>query len=129
MVIAEPPNQPQPRPVGPPLDPNAGQPAKEVVVVLERVLDSNMRALERYTPQPYPGAITVFRASVRLIEPYQDEYLGWKPVARGGIELEIIPGRHSAFDAKLFGQALDRHLRRAQNRVGGGVESQGVVVS
>ena len=115
IIISEPPNQKQTRPAGPVrrLDDNPN----EVVDVLEKVLKSNMLAVERYVPQPYPGLITLFRATVGLVEPYQDKYLGWEPVARGGIELEIIPGRHSQFDTRLLANALDRHLRRVQKRV------------
>jgi FkbH-like protein len=114
MVVSPPKNQSQPKPAGPVRDLKAEP--NRAIEVLERVRDANMRAVERYTPKPFPGKITLFRASIRMSEPYQDKYLGWKPVAAGGIEMEIVPGHHSGFDRRELGEALDRHLRRAQNQ-------------
>jgi thioesterase domain-containing protein len=81
---------------------------------LQRVHDANLRAGERYVPGPYPGKITIFRAADPIKEPYQDEFLGWRIVARGGIVVEVIPGHHAAFDRRVHGEILDRHLREAQ---------------
>jgi len=114
MVVSPPKNQSQPKPAGPMRDLKAEP--NRAIEVLERVRDANMRAVERYTPKPFSGKITLFRASIRMSEPYQDKFLGWKPVAAGGIEMEIVPGHHSGFDRRELGEALDRHLRRAQNQ-------------
>jgi FkbH-like protein len=114
MFVAAPENQSQPKPAGPALD-LKGE-SNRAIDVLERVRDANMRAVERYTPQPYSGTITLFRAAVRMNEPYQDEFLGWKPVAAGGIDIEIVPGHHSGFDRRELGEALNRHLLRAQEQ-------------
>jgi thioesterase domain-containing protein/aryl carrier-like protein len=114
MFVAAPENQSQPKPAGPSLDLKGEN--NRAVNTLERVRDANMRAVERYTPQPYSREITLFRASIRMAEPYQDEFLGWKPVAMGGIEMEIVPGHHAGFERRELGEALNRHLLRAQKQ-------------
>lgn len=86
----------------------------------QRVRDANYRAGWGYVPAPYRGRITLFRAATRMLEPYRDRYLGWGPVAAGGIDLEVIPGRHAAFDRVVHGEILDRYLRQAQNKVAQG---------
>jgi len=89
--------------------------ANDPLEILRRVHDANLRAGQRYTPAPYAGKITVFRASTRKAEPYQDDYLGWGPVAKGGIDVEVIPGRHSDYEPRVHAQMLDQHLRLAQS--------------
>lgn len=86
----------------------------------QRVRDANYRAGWGYVPAPYRGRITLFRAATRMLEPYRDRYLGWGPVAAGGIDLEVIPGRHAAFDRVVHGEILDRYLRQAQNKAAQG---------
>jgi FkbH-like protein len=115
MIVSEPENQSQPKPAG--LERGKNSQPNRAIDVLERVRDANMRAVERYIPSPYPGKITLLRASIRMKEPYQDDYLGWKPLAAGGIEVEIVPGEHSGFDRRDLAAALDRHLRKAQSQV------------
>jgi FkbH-like protein len=89
--------------------------ANDPLEILRRVHDANLRAGQQYTPLPYKGKITVFRAATRKAEPYQDNYLGWGPVAKGGIDVEVIPGRHSDYEPRVHAQMLDQHLRLAQN--------------
>jgi FkbH-like protein len=114
MFVAAPENQSQPKPKGPDMG-RIGEP-KKAVEVLERVREANMRAVERYVPQAYRGKITLFRAAIRMSEPYQDDYLGWRPVAAGGIDVEVVPGQHSGFDRRELADALNRHLLRAQQQ-------------
>ncbi len=44
----------------------------------------HLSLLDRYNPEPYPGVITMFRATQNdLIDPYR----GWKDVAKGGMKI------------------------------------------
>jgi thioesterase domain-containing protein len=80
----------------------------------QRVRDANYRAGWAYVPSPYFGKITLFGAATRMQEPYQDPFYGWKPLAIGGLDIEIVPGRHASFDREVHGKLLDRYLREAQ---------------
>jgi FkbH-like protein len=92
-----------------------GADTKDPLDILARVHDANLRAGERYVPALYHGKITIFSAAERKVEPYQDHFLGWAPVAMGGIEIAVIPGRHAAFDRGMHGEVLERYLRQAQS--------------
>jgi len=92
-----------------------GADTKDPLGILARVHDANLRAGESYVPAPYHGKITVFCAAQRKVEPYQDRFLGWAPVAIGGIEMAVIPGHHAAFDRGVHGEVLARYLRQAQS--------------
>jgi acyl transferase domain-containing protein len=63
---------------------------------LHRAKDVNWFAALRYEALPYPGRITLFRASVPLnfIDMPADRELGWGPVAKAGVEVHEIPGTH-----------------------------------
>jgi thioesterase domain-containing protein/acyl carrier protein len=56
----------------------------------------NLFASLRYVAQPYPGRITMFRATggITLEEPRYGEFLGWQNIAQGGVEVCEVPGNH-----------------------------------
>jgi hypothetical protein len=54
------------------------------------------RASLAYRPRPYPGKITLFRASDQPIEYEAEPDLGWGTVAQGGVEIYDVPGDHWA---------------------------------
>ncbi|MFN2384830.1 MAG: amino acid adenylation domain-containing protein [Thermoanaerobaculia bacterium] len=62
----------------------------------QKVELSTRRALGTYVPQPYPGKITMFRASKQPIFFPADPTLGWQRVALGGVEVHEVPGHHGA---------------------------------
>jgi thioesterase domain-containing protein/acyl carrier protein len=49
---------------------------------------------QAYTPKPYPGRVTLFRAAGRTAEYGNDPALGWEEVVRGEIEIITVPGDH-----------------------------------
>ncbi|MFB2921068.1 non-ribosomal peptide synthetase [Aerosakkonema funiforme] len=53
---------------------------------------ANRAAKARYTPQVYPGAITLFRAKTQLLEWYFGSKLGWEYLTEKGVESYEIPG-------------------------------------
>ncbi|HHC29983.1 MAG TPA: non-ribosomal peptide synthetase, partial [Rhodobacterales bacterium] len=57
---------------------------------------ANDLARQAYTPAPYAGAITVFRADENVFdsEAARESGLGWKPVSAGPFELVDVPGDH-----------------------------------
>ena len=118
LLVSEPKNETQPEPVGPEL--TEGQEETEFIRTLERVRDATQAAVEAYIPIRYPGKITVLRAKTRIVEPYGDYYLGWVPIAGGGIACEVFEGDHVNFSHNPnFGPTLDRLLREAQSPYSG----------
>ncbi len=57
------------------------------------------QASAQYQPRPYPGAITLFRATERSPQSVffkLDESNGWRSAARGGIRIIDVPGGHTS---------------------------------
>src|SRR5262249_25425481 len=53
------------------------------------------RAVGRYQPRTYPGALTLFRATDRQVTGTYSRTLGWGRLARGGIRVIDVPGNHA----------------------------------
>jgi thioesterase domain-containing protein len=62
-----------------------------------RVFQANMKATLEHRPQPYPGKVTLFRASQqqKTHDLSDDPLLGWGALAQGGVEVHPIPGDHA----------------------------------
>ena len=69
-----------------------------------------LRAREAYSPTPYPGRITLFRAQ-RQPRGITDPYLGWGTLARGGVEVVGVPGTHVSIMSEPRLSALGDALR------------------
>ncbi|WP_375511203.1 amino acid adenylation domain-containing protein [uncultured Nostoc sp.] len=61
---------------------------------LLQVFKVNLNAMSRYTPQPYPGQVTLFCASEKAVEAIQDQSQSWSELAAGGIKVHEIKGDH-----------------------------------
>jgi thioesterase domain-containing protein len=57
---------------------------------LLQVFQANVRADSHYSPQKYPGQVTLFKTATH----YQDSTWGWGDIAAKGVELHQIPGHH-----------------------------------
>jgi amino acid adenylation domain-containing protein len=75
-------------------------------------------AAMKYQPRPWPGEITVFRASVQPDSRMPDD-LGWSSVAMGGVDVREVPGDHFA----IF---HDPHIQILAERVRQRLEGAGV---
>jgi thioesterase domain-containing protein len=53
------------------------------------------RAVRKYHPRSYPGAVTLFRATDRRVTGTYSRTLGWRRLAQGGIRVIDVPGTHS----------------------------------
>ncbi len=61
---------------------------------VRRLMELHMLALIDYTPPEYPGRVTLFRIQrLPLFTSYGPE-VGWERLARGGVDLHIVPGAH-----------------------------------
>jgi thioesterase domain-containing protein/acyl carrier protein len=61
---------------------------------LKTKLIANMWAVARYTPQPYPGQITLFIAEEGSPIISCDPRLNWEKLATDGLKIYSIPGSH-----------------------------------
>jgi len=64
------------------------------------VLSLNLKAIREYSPPPYPGAMTLFRAEKGSLGLSQEVFaameptLGWAKKNVGQVEVETVPGYH-----------------------------------
>jgi epothilone polyketide synthase D len=64
--------------------------------VTDKGLQSHFQVLGDYQPEPYPGEMTLFRASQSRWLPYS-RIGGFKEIARGGLRVHVTPGNHHTF--------------------------------
>jgi len=67
-------------------------------------------ALLDYTPQPYPGRITLFRAVATLQDEAADPAMRWSTLAQGGLEVHLLDSPHEIID-EPYVQVLAEKLR------------------
>jgi thioesterase domain-containing protein len=78
-----------------------------------KMMESNLRALQEYTPKHYPGRLTLFRSTTRPLLHSQAADLGWSEWVTGGVEILSIPGHHASVLKEPSVQVLARTLRSA----------------
>ncbi|MEW5925955.1 MAG: amino acid adenylation domain-containing protein [Gemmatimonadota bacterium] len=89
---------------------------------LYAVFGANLAALHAYPARPYGGAVLLLRAAEH--DPADAGSAGWERVARGGVELHVVPGSHftlvrephAAALAALLGRRLDGRAGPAPHR-------------
>ncbi len=85
---------------------------------LKEVKNACRRASVRYEPKPYPGCVTLFRASERALRGVDDPQAGWSEWAGGGVEVHTVAGTHVSIVAdphvRLLAEELRGCLERAQ---------------
>jgi hypothetical protein len=81
-------------------------------------LDSYVRALRAYRPEPYPGRITLLRSRTLALGIPPPLDLHWGTLALGGVEVRVIRGDHNTIlqppRVAALAQALDETLAAAQ---------------
>ena len=77
---------------------------------------SVLKAKTVYVPRPYPGKITLFRASRQPAWFYPDPLLGWGRLGEGGIEVHEVPGYHGALAHEPRVAVLARELEECLAR-------------
>ncbi|MEL6985477.1 MAG: thioesterase domain-containing protein, partial [Actinomycetota bacterium] len=62
---------------------------------IRRFIEDNVQAQLSYHYEPYPGRLLVLKAGDDPLAPAQAEAgMGWRQVALGGVEVDIVPGGH-----------------------------------
>jgi len=69
-------------------------PVQPLPEIYQRIDQIDRAALRRYSPQPYSGVITLFRAREKDPKQFYDAHLGWKYLAEGSLSIHDVPGHH-----------------------------------
>ena len=80
-------------------------------VAEQDVTTANRIATRRYTPDFYPGSVTLFRSTEAIGPIFLDPRLGWQVLAAGGLEILDVPGLHHAMFDEPHVQVLAARLR------------------
>lgn len=84
-----------------------GQPLPTDIQRNHKAID---RALRTYVAKPYQGKLTLFRASRQPSGIVADETLGWRGMARCGLEIYEVPGVHGAVTVDPYAKFLAEKL-------------------
>jgi thioesterase domain-containing protein/acyl carrier protein len=81
-------------------DPPHGQPRQQDALSerrnhLIRILETNIRALQLYTPRPFDGSVTLYRAAEEE-DARSEDPLNWRGLVLRGFEVRNIPTVHKA---------------------------------
>jgi thioesterase domain-containing protein len=81
-------------------------------------MEASRLAALRFVTKPYKGHLHVFRAKVRHEDPYDNEALGWRSLALGGVIVFEIDGDHESIfrqpGVAAIAEALDKSIRCVQ---------------
>ena len=71
------------------------------------------RAATTYEPKPYPGQVTLFRATEQPRGICPNQTLGWGPLVQGGLKIYSTPGHHGAIVREPRSRVLAQQLTDA----------------
>ena len=74
-------------------------------------LEAHSRALAGYAPHTYTGPMTLIRARTLRLTAWAPPDLGWRPLAKGGLDIRMVPGAHDNILAEPRVEALAQQLR------------------
>jgi amino acid adenylation domain-containing protein/FkbM family methyltransferase len=87
-------------------------------VIFEILALEHGKLVQKYSPRQYDGAVVLFRASKQLSGIKADEFLGWKGVLNGNLEVLEAPGHQQNLlvepNVSRLAQLLTAKLKAAQ---------------
>ena len=75
------------------------------------VLSRMEKAIMTYTPEIYPGRVTLFVATRRVEKSAGETDFGWGTVSGGGLDIRVVPGDHSTIFDDVNIRCLASELR------------------
>jgi aspartate racemase len=81
-----------------------------------KIARAQQRALREYTPQLYPGCLTLFRARMQPLLSSHHPDKGWSRLAGGGLKIKVVPGNHLAMLQEPHVKILAKELRACLER-------------
>jgi hypothetical protein len=100
----------------------------ELEKTLSRVMYASRLAAGRFVPKPYSGHLLIFRAKQHDEDPYEDDALGWRPLALGGVTTYEIDGDHMTIFRKPKVNEIAKILDEAQ-RVENPAQQEGILAA
>ena len=75
------------------------------------IFEAHIRALQDYQPRPSPVPITLFRASAQMLSHLaMDPTLGWSGLAKGDVQVHVVPGTHRSITTEPLVRQLAKAL-------------------
>jgi thioesterase domain-containing protein len=87
---------------------------------LLHVFKANVRALNEYLPQHYPGRITLFKAGEQFGNDSPNPTSGWNRIAADGLDLQIVDGNHYSMLSEPHLTILSGKIRAYLNQAEAG---------
>ena len=91
-----------------------------MMYIFESLSIDHKKAMHEYVPRPYSGDVILFRASKQLAGQNSDEFLGWKRVLRGNLDVCEVPGHQQTLllqpNVSTLAKAVSGRLKTAQLR-------------
>ena len=88
--------------------------SQSVATTIRGIEEHNYMAVRNYVPKLYPGTVTFFCA-VEEICP-EENLIGWRRLARGGVDVVDVPGDHQTMikepNVELLAQALEDSINQ-----------------
>ncbi|NJN12721.1 MAG: amino acid adenylation domain-containing protein [Richelia sp. RM1_1_1] len=78
---------------------------------LLQVFQANLMATYEYIPKPYPGRITIFCSSEKILEVTKEPELGWGKLVTGDLETHEIPSNHYTILREPYVQVLATFMK------------------
>jgi aspartate racemase len=82
---------------------------------ISRLMEIHFRAAINYSPEPYPGKVTLFCCSDRATRSYEDR-LAWCKVDGAGLEVHVVPGNDLSMMEDPHVQVMAGKLRDCLER-------------
>jgi amino acid adenylation domain-containing protein len=78
---------------------------------LQKIVEANIEAYERYVPRKYPGDIVLFRTRALPLLKSDDPAMGWRALVEGKVRIRRIAGTHVNMLRFPTSESLARQLR------------------
>jgi amino acid adenylation domain-containing protein len=91
-----------------------------MLYIFESLSIAHKKAMKEYVPREYRGDVILFRGSKQLGGLNSDEFLGWKRVLKGNLDVCEVPGHQQTLllqpNVSKLAQELSSRLKAAQLR-------------
>ncbi len=67
---------------------------KSFYQLIKKIKDKHLIAFRNYNMEPFNGKVYLYKAQICVHYVYDNEFLGWKKYALGGVEVLNVPGDH-----------------------------------
>jgi amino acid adenylation domain-containing protein len=76
-------------------------------------LEQHFKSLVAYLPRAYPGRVVLVKARAMALSRLSEPDFGWGKMAKGGVEIKVVPGSHDNILREPYVRGLADSLRSA----------------